>query len=70
MEVGEERRRMIKQVVICDVCGKELRNGGFRWIRRFIFHIEMGSEKLICNECYEQLVEMRKANILAERRAE
>lgn len=58
---------MIKNVVICDVCGKELHSGGFKWIKHFIFHIELDNEKLVCNECLEQLVEMRKANILAER---
>lgn len=61
---------MIKNVAICDVCGKQIQNGGFRYIMRFIFHIEFTGCEVICTECFEQLKAMREANIMAERKEE
>lgn len=56
----------------CDICGNIYGNDGYvQRIRRLVFHVEIDYRaQYICNECYEQLKELRKANIMAERKEE
>lgn len=55
----------------CDICGNVYGIGDVQRIHRLVFHVEIGYRaQYICNECYEQLKELRKANIMAERKEE
>lgn len=55
----------------CDICGNVYEHADVQRIRRLVFHVEIDYRaQYICDECYEQLKELRKANIMAERKEE
>lgn len=65
--IGKERNweKMKETIYYCDFCGNKSK---YPWkVRRYIFKVTIGSDEL-CDDCYEQLKELRKANLMLQRK--
>lgn len=58
---------MRETVYRCDVCGEVNPMYRVDVIRRYIFHHELSRHRHICDECMEQVKELRKAYIALRR---